>query len=137
MRRFYLIGFLLLASLDTAAQICFKFAAIRAAPLEPEAAWVWRLLITPWMYGAIVCYVGTFFVWIRLLRDAPIGTAFAISHLDVIGVLIASILVFNERILPSQGWGALLIVSGIACLAVDGSRQQKTQRRLDPATRDC
>lgn len=130
MRRFYLIGFLLLASLDTAAQVCFKFAAIDAAPLEAESAWLSRLLIAPWVYGAIACYIGTFFVWMRLLRDAPIGPAFAVSHLDVVGVLIASMLVFNERILPSQVFGAMLIVAGIVCVAVDESKQERIARRL-------
>ena len=74
-------------------------------------------LETPWIYGAIAGYLGAFFTWMTLLRQAPVGPAFAASHLEVVGVLIISTPIFGEVLSLGQLLGALLIVAGVACLA--------------------
>ena len=115
--RFYLIGFLLLMAFDTLAQVSFKLAANHAMPLAFGAAWMLRVFTAPWIYGAIVGYVGAFFSWMTLLKRAPIGPAFAASHLEVISVLAISVLYFDERLSWPQLLGSVLIVAGIVCLA--------------------
>ena len=115
--RFYLIGFLLLMAFDTLAQVSFKLAANHAMPLAFGAAWMLRVFTAPWIYGAIVGYVGAFFTWMTLLKRAPIGPAFAASHLEVISVLAISVLFFDERLSWPQLLGSVLIVTGIVCLA--------------------
>ena len=117
MRRSDLVGFLILNALDTTAHVLFKVAAGRAAPLEASLAWLGRVVGGAWVYGAVACYVATFFVWMSLLRRAPVGPAFAISHLDVVTVMAASALLLHEPISRVQLAGAALIVAGIACLA--------------------
>lgn len=123
MRRFYLIGFLVLMLFDTLSQVCFKLTAIHAAPLAPELGWLLRVFGQPWVYGAIIGYLGAFFTWMTLLEHAPIGPAFAASHLEVITVMLASVWLFGEYITPAQGVGGLLIVAGILCLAASESSQ--------------
>ncbi|KAF1047892.1 DMT family transporter [Xylophilus sp.] len=118
MKRFYLIGFLVLMAFDTLAQVSFKIAGEQALPLELSPAWIARVFGRPWIYGAFVGYVGAFFTWMTLLRRAPIGPAFAASHLEIISVLAVSVLVFGETIGWPQVAGGLLIVAGIACLAI-------------------
>jgi drug/metabolite transporter (DMT)-like permease len=118
MRRFYLIGFLVLVCFDTFAQICFKLTANHAMPPEANLAWVIRVMSSPWVYGAIACYVGAFVSWMTLLRHAPIGPAFAASHLEVISVMALSVVLFGERIDAPQLIGSALIIAGIVCLAV-------------------
>jgi drug/metabolite transporter (DMT)-like permease len=118
MRRFYLIGFLVLVCFDTFAQICFKLTANHAMPPEANLAWVIRVMSSPWVYGAIACYVGAFVSWMTLLRHAPIGPAFAASHLEVISVMALSVVIFGERIDAPQLIGSALIIAGIVCLAV-------------------
>ncbi len=54
-------------------------------------------LSQPWVYGAVLGYVGAFFTWMSLLRHAPIGPAFAASHLEVIGVLLLSAWLLKSR----------------------------------------
>lgn len=115
--RFYLIGFLLLMAFDTLAQVSFKLAANHAMPLAFGAAWMLRVFTAPWIYGAIVGYVGAFFSWMTLLKRAPIGPAFAASHLEVVSVLAISVLYFDERLSWQQLLGSVLIVAGIVCLA--------------------
>ncbi len=121
--RYNSIGFLVLMALDTTAHVFFKLAANRAAPLEADLDWALRLFGAPWVYGAVACYIATFFVWMTLLRHAPIGPAFAASHLEVLGVLVASVWVFDETVSARQLGGAALIVAGIVCLAFSESRE--------------
>ena len=125
MRRFYLIGFLVLVAFDTFAQVCFKLTANAALPPEMDAAWIARVVSSPWVYCAIACYIGAFVTWMTLLEHAPIGPAFAASHLEVISVLALSVVIFGEHVGVPQLVGSALIIGGIVCLAIsetDGER---------------
>ena len=115
--RFYLLGFLLLLGFDTFAQVSFKLAANHAMPLAFGFAWMLRVFATPWTYAAILGYIGAFFTWMTLLKHAPIGPAFAASHLEVVSLLAISVLFFDERLTLLQLLGSVLIVAGIVCLA--------------------
>ncbi|MDH0865364.1 DMT family transporter [Mitsuaria sp. GD03876] len=121
MRRFYLLGFLLLLSFDTVAQLCLKFVGDQALPLEMSTAWVARVLGEPWILGALAGYIGAFFTWMTLLKHAPIGPAFAASHLEIVTVMGASALIFGERLHGAQLVGAALILLGIVVLAMSES----------------
>jgi drug/metabolite transporter (DMT)-like permease len=101
--------------------VCFKYAAIAAAPLTVDLAWLERAFGEPWLYGSVAGYIGAFFTWIALLERAPIGPAFAASHLEVVSVLIVSAVLFKEHIGLPQIAGCLAIVLGILCLATDSS----------------
>jgi drug/metabolite transporter (DMT)-like permease len=117
-----MFGFLLLIVFDTWAQISFKLAGADAAPPEARLAWVLRLLSSPWTYAALAGYIGAFFTWMNLLKHAPIGPAFAASHLEVVSVMLFSALLFNEHISIGQSLGAFMIVAGIVCLALGERR---------------
>ncbi|HVI56456.1 MAG TPA: EamA family transporter [Luteibacter sp.] len=117
MKRFYLIGFTLLLAFDTLNLICFKFAGTHALPVEMSTAWLARVFSYPWIYGAIVGYIGAFLTWMSLLKHAPIGPAFAASHLEVVSVMALSWWVFAEQVTTTQVIGATAIVAGIVCLA--------------------
>ncbi|GAA4336094.1 hypothetical protein GCM10023144_30070 [Pigmentiphaga soli] len=118
MKRFYIVGFLALMAFDTLAQISFKVAGEHALPLEFSPAWLLRVFGQPWIYGAFAGYLGAFFTWMTLLQRAPIGPAFAASHLEIVSVLAVSAVFFGEAVGWPQMAGALLILGGIACLAV-------------------
>ncbi len=122
MRRFYLIGFLVLVCFDTLAQVSFKLGANAAAPAAFDPAWLQRVMSEPWIYIALACYLGTFFTWMTLLVHAPIGPAYAASHLEVVVVLVLSGVLFNEPIAAPQIAGCALIVAGIVCLAIGAGR---------------
>jgi drug/metabolite transporter (DMT)-like permease len=118
MRRFYLVGFLLLMAFDTLTQVCFKIAGNHALPVEVSVAWLLRVFAEPWVYGSVIGYIGAFFTWMSLLKHAPIGPAFAASHLEVVSVLLLSIWLFHEPLTFSKVLGALLILAGIVCLGL-------------------
>jgi drug/metabolite transporter (DMT)-like permease len=116
-RLFLLFGFCLLLLFDTSAQVCLKLAAQAAAPFVIDAQWVWRTLRTPWLYAAIASYIGAFFSWMGLLARAPVGPAFAASHLDVVSVLAISAVLFREPIGVTQLLGSACICFGILFLS--------------------
>jgi drug/metabolite transporter (DMT)-like permease len=122
MKRFYMFGFLLLMGFDTLAQISFKYAGAHALPVAASTAWLLRVFGQPWIYGALVGYIGAFFTWMALLKHAPIGPAFAASHLEVVSVMLLSVWLFDEGLTPARVLGALLIVTGIVCLGCAESR---------------
>ncbi|HTA66157.1 MAG TPA: EamA family transporter [Xanthomonadaceae bacterium] len=117
------IGFVVLMAFDTLAQVSFKLAGMHAFPPEADLHWVLRLFAAPWIYGAIAGYIGAFLTWMRLLRHAPIGPAFAASHLEVVSVMLVSAVWFGEHIGPGKALGAALVVLGIACLAKSSVRE--------------
>lgn len=129
MKRFYLIGFLVLMAFDTLAQLSFKMAGNAALPLELSPAWLWRVFSDPWIYGALAGYVGAFFTWMHLLRRAPIGPAFAASHLEIISALAVSHYLFQENVGPPQIAGCLFILAGIACLAMSEAQDHRKAER--------
>ena len=123
MKRFYVIGFLVLMAFDTLAQISFKQAGDAALPLEFSSAWLVRVFGQPWIYGAFVGYIGALFTWMSLLKRAPIGPAFAASHLEIITVLALSHYLFKEEIGWPQVVGCLFILAGIVCLALSETEE--------------
>ena len=123
MKRFYLIGFLLLMAFDTVGQISFYYAGTHALPVQANLAWLLRIFTHPWVYGAVVGYVGAFFTWMSLLKHAPIGPAFAASHLEVVSVMLLSIWLFGEHLTPARAAGAIAILAGIVCLGLAEGRE--------------
>jgi len=115
--RFYAIGFTILVLFDTLVQLSFKYAGDHAFPPEANWAWIVRVFGHPWIYVAVVGYVGNFFTWMTLLKHAPIGPAFAVTHLEVVSVMLFSVWLFHEPLTVGRVVGALAIVAGIICLA--------------------
>lgn len=124
---FYLIGFLLLMAFDSVGAISFKYAGMHALPVEANTAWLLRLFGKPWVYGAVIGYVGAFFTWMTLLKHAPIGPAFAASHLEVVSVMLLSVWLFDEHLTLARVLGAIAIVAGIACLGFAESREHVSE----------
>jgi drug/metabolite transporter (DMT)-like permease len=133
MKRFYLTGFLLLMGFDTLAQISFKYAGTQALPVAASLAWVLRVFGQPWVYGAVIGYIGAFFTWMALLKHAPIGPAFAASHLEVVSVMLLSIWLFDERLDAARVLGAIAIIAGIVCLGMAESREHVAEIAPAPA----
>jgi multidrug transporter EmrE-like cation transporter len=123
MRLFYVIGFFILVVFDTLSQVSFKLATIHASPLSFDLVWFLRVFSHLWISCSIIGYTGAFLTYITIIKHAPIGPAFAASHLEVITVMLASVWLFNEHISFMQCIGAILIITGITLLAVSESKK--------------
>ncbi len=121
-KRFYLIGFAALMLFDTLTQVFFKLATQHAGPFEPNTAWLLGIVHNGWIFGAMLGYLFAFFTWMTLLKHAPVGPAFAASHLEVVTVLLVSVAYFGERLTLIQVLGGLCIVLGIVFLSFSESK---------------
>lgn len=121
-RYFYLIGFSVLMLFDTLTQVSFKLASTHAGEFVPKAEWLFVVFHNPWIYGAVAGYIGSFIAWMTLLKRAPVGPAFAASHLAIVFVLIISVRYFGEQLSAMQVTGALSIVLGIVFLSMSEAR---------------
>lgn len=122
MRKFYLVGFVFLLFFDTFGQMCFKFTTLSAMPFEFSVDWLIRIFSHYWAYLVMVGYSGAFITWMVLLKKAPVGPAFAASHLQLVTVMLVSVLVFDEKITLSHLLGAISIIIGIVFLALAEQR---------------
>jgi drug/metabolite transporter (DMT)-like permease len=117
-RDFYIIGFSALMLFDTLTQVSFKLSSSHAGIFIPELSWLLTVFMNPWVYGAVVGYLGAFVAWMTLLKHAPVGPSFAASHLDVVTVLIISVMYLGEKLTAVQVLGALFIIAGIVFLSL-------------------
>ena len=125
--KFYIIGFLLLMSLDTFAQISFKNASAVVEPFVINVDFFVRILSNIWVYGAIAGYIGFFIIWMTLLKYAPVGASFAASHLEIVSVTIVSYYLFNESLNNYKIIGGVLILLGVLCLAKDEEQHENNK----------
>lgn len=122
-RYFYLIGFGALMLFDTLTQVSFKLASSQAGEFIPKIEWLLVVLHNPWIYVAAIGYIGSFIAWMTLLKRAPVGPAFAASHLAIVFVLVISVTYFGEHLTVMQVVGALSIILGIVFLSLSEARQ--------------
>ena len=120
--RFYVIGFGILVLIDTWTQVSFKLASQQTGEFVLSTTWVKAAAGSPWIYGAVAGYLGAFVTWMTLLKHAPVGPAFAASHLEVVTVLIISMPLFGEHLSSPKIVGAICIVLGILLLSLSESK---------------
>ena len=112
-----LLGFLLLIAIDTFVQIGFKLAGNNTLPVTLDLPWLDRVTREPWLLGVLVGYGVAFLVYMTLIKHAPIGPAFAASHLEIVSVTLFSVRVFGDTVTMWQALGCCAIVSGVVVLA--------------------
>jgi drug/metabolite transporter (DMT)-like permease len=120
---FYIIGFGALMLFDTLTQFSFKMASSHVGPFVLQLQWFIDVFSGIWIYGAVLGYLGAFVAWMTLLKHAPVGPAFAASHLEIVFVLLLSSIFFGEQLKPMQIVGALCIVLGIVFLSMSESKK--------------
>jgi drug/metabolite transporter (DMT)-like permease len=119
---FYAIGFAILIAFDTLTQVSIKLASSQAGTFSASLDWLLVVLHNPWLYAAVLGYLGAFFAWMTLLKHAPVGPAFAASHLGLIPVLLISAIYFGEKLTMMQLLGAACIIVGIVFLSLSEAK---------------
>ena len=126
LKRSILLGFLLLLSFDTFAQVGIKLAGERIGEAV-LSDWLRRILREPLIYLVLLCYGGAFTTYVSLLKSAPVGPAYAAAHGHIVTVLIASMAIFGERLSALQALGVAAIVGGVFVLALTESGEPPPQ----------
>ncbi len=121
MRLKILLGFILLIAVDTFVQIGFKFAGNNTMPMTLDIAWMERVLREPWVFAVLGGYCAAFVIYMTIIKHAPIGPAFAASHLELVTVTIFSYTYFGDSITLIQALGCCAILGGVLVLAATES----------------
>jgi drug/metabolite transporter (DMT)-like permease len=98
-------------------QLLFKKVGLELR--ASSAGNVWRLLLSPTLYAALVLYGFATLLWIWILSRVPLSRAYPYVALGVVLVPLASLLFFGERVRPVFWLGAGLIVAGIIVTQMD------------------
>ncbi len=117
MRLKILIGFVLLIAVDTFVQFGFKLAGNNTLPVTLDLPWLERVLREPWVLAVIVGYGAAFAIYMTLIKHAPIGPAFAASHMEIVTITVISTWYFGDSITLVQALGCCAIVGGVLVLA--------------------
>lgn len=112
-----IFGFLLLMTIDTFVQIGFKLAGNNTLPVTLDLPWLQRVVNEPWLIGVLLGYGAGFLVYMTLIKHAPIGPAFAASHMEIVTVTLFSVFVFGDTVSVWQALGCCAIVAGVVVLA--------------------
>lgn len=104
---------------DVAGQIAFKLGANRLPDSAAVGlrAFLRQLVAQPWLIGGIVIYMIEFIVWVRVLALIPLGIAFPIASLNILGIVLASRMFLGEPVSRKQWMGAALVTAGVAIVA--------------------
>lgn len=113
------VAWLMLLGFETLCQISLKSAGLDNPDFDFSLPAFAHALGTGWTWVAIACYIGAFGVWMTILRKSTLSAAFTTSAIVFVTVMLASWLVFGERIGFWQLVGCAIIVGGILALGAD------------------
>ena len=97
---------------DTAGHIAFKRAAI--LPHETERERWQAMLASRTMWLGIVCFVFEFVAWLSLISLVPLSQAVLIGSINIVVVMLAGKLLFDERLDRMRLVGMTLVSLGVA-----------------------
>jgi len=103
--------------LDTFGQLSFKAAAIQ--PGLGAGMGRWRAMAKrPWIWIGVACYVGEFLAWLAFLSLVPLSEGVLLGSINIVAVMIAGRILFNERFSPLRTAGILLVAAGVGVVGL-------------------
>lgn len=105
--------------LDTVGQLAFKAAAAQPDAGDGLARWK-AMARRPWIWLGVGCYVAEFVVWLAFLSLVPLSEGVLLGSINIVAVMVAGRLLFNERLSPLRTTGILLIAAGVAVVGLGG-----------------
>lgn len=103
--------------LDTFGQLSFKAAAAEPHPHEGLARWK-AMARRPWIWCGLGCYIAEFLVWLAFLSLVPLSEGVLLGSINIVAVMIAGRILFNEKFSPLRTAGILLIAAGVAVVGL-------------------
>jgi multidrug transporter EmrE-like cation transporter len=105
--------------LDTGTQLAFKWGADGLGDMEFGLAMMAKAVSLPGVWFATLGYIGTFVVWMAILRDMPLSRAFPMTGLVYVTVPLFAWSTFGEQIDLMRAGGIALIIAGVVLLGSD------------------
>lgn len=102
-----------LPALSVGYQIAAKHAAVALEGVPVGVDWVLRALRLPWGQAMIVMELFNFAAWMVVLAEIKLSSAFSISALSYVMVILASWTIFHEHVGLLEIIGSAAIVGGV------------------------
>lgn len=103
---------------DTLGQLAFKAAALSAAPYSGGAHWRY-MLRHKWIWLGIVSYIFEFVLWLAFLSLVPLSVGVMLGSINIVAIMIAGRLWFNEKLSKWRLIGILLIACGVLIVGIE------------------
>jgi drug/metabolite transporter (DMT)-like permease len=130
------VAWLILAALETGAQLAIKLAADTTAAAGTGLSWIVSLLMNPWFLASIGCDAAGFLLWLALLRRHDLSFAVPLSSLCYFSIVLASLIVLGEPLRAVQALGLISVGIGIYLIASESASQTAVPvRRGDELTK--
>lgn len=105
---------------NSGGQLMFKAAALRAETgLGLRRYWL-ALALQPLLWLGIVVYVAEFFLWLAFLSVVPLWQGVMVASIDILLVMVAARIFFNEKITPPRVVAISLIAIGVGLVGWGG-----------------
>ncbi|URI08533.1 EamA family transporter [Aquincola tertiaricarbonis] len=102
---------------DSGGQLAFKAAA--ALPGDAAGLDRWRAMARrPWLWIGIACYGAEFLLWLAFLSLVPLSTGVLLGSINIVAIMVAGRLLFNEQLTPLRVLGILLVSAGVAVVGL-------------------
>ena len=99
-----------------AGQLLFKSTAIRVKGL-PFAAMVSKIAFVPSFYAACLLYAAATVIWVWLLTQLPLSTAYPFVGISFVMVALAGWFVLGETLSIRGCIGVLMVAAGVVLVA--------------------
>lgn len=109
--------------LDTGTQIAFKWGAEGLGDMDFGLDMLAKSVTLPGVWCAVIGYLGTFLVWMAILRDMPLSRAFPMTGLVYITVPLFAWGAFGEHISLLRAGGIALIIFGVVLLGSEDGHE--------------
>lgn len=103
--------------IDTIGQLAFKAAATENTQHSGVAHWK-AMAIRPWIWVGIVSYIIEFFTWLMFLSLVPLSDGVMLGSINIVVILIAGRLFFNEALTRNRLIGVILICLGVTVVGL-------------------
>ena len=119
-------GWLLFIAVETATQICFKYAGSTLDDSHGLLGLLVRGAQTPVVLLGLVLYFVGFLIWLTILKDIDLGRAFPMTAVIYVSTLASAVILFHERLNALRIVGVLVIGLGVIMLAADTKSPKST-----------
>jgi drug/metabolite transporter (DMT)-like permease len=120
-----LLKWMLFPLFDTANQVCMKYLGLVTGDMSFGIGWLRQVLTSPYWWGAIGADVGSFLMWMLILKKSNLSFAAPFISMQYVTILIASHLLFHEPIHWLHVVGVALIVVGLVVAGAEDSAEKK------------
>lgn len=103
--------------IDTVGQLAFKAAASENTQHDGIAHWK-AMAIRPWIWIGITSYIIEFFTWLIFLSLVRLSDGVMLGSINIVVILIAGRLFFNEKLTRNRLIGVILISLGVTVVGL-------------------